>query len=105
MLPTAAPPSQDLVLQAGLLAGLASALVYLGFVQPRLKRRLEVRLATYLTGNGSLRLGSSAAPSLSARRVAVSPLVAAFARVATRLVSGAQLARLRLLLIQAVQSQ
>jgi tight adherence protein C len=102
LLPTAAPPGDEQIMVAALLAALTVALVYSGLVQPRLKRRQELRLATYVAGQGALGLrATSAESSLSRRRVPVSPLVALFARLAARLLPSRQLERVRRLMVQA----
>jgi tight adherence protein C len=99
--PSVAAPSLQAVTIAGLLAGLAAALLYAGFVLPRTRRHLATRLATYLGGGNGAELPLSLGSALGSRRARVSPLTDASARVAARLLPRRQLWRLRRMLIQA----
>jgi tight adherence protein C len=93
-----APPSQDQALLAGLLAALAVAVAYAGFLVRSADRVRQLRLARYVGGLWDLGFGSA---SLSSRRVSLMPLTAASAGLVGRLLPRAQVERLRRMLAQA----
>ena len=104
MLPLAAAPTESEMLLAGLLAGLTVALLYAGFVLPRFKRHLHLRLATYLGGQTvpSDRRGvETSLRPLQLRHGQVSPLTALAARLSARLLPRRQLGQVRRYLAQA----
>jgi tight adherence protein C len=103
-LPEVPPPNNALLLAAGILAGLAVTLVYVGIALPAVSQRLQGRLATYVARTGTLGHALPATgllPSgpatgrLSTRSVAVTPLTGWIALLAARLLAPAQLDRLR----------
>jgi tight adherence protein C len=102
-LPEVPPPSEEVILAAGLLAGLAVALIYAGIVLPAVSQRLRTRLATYVggaaggSGAGAMALLPAGSPAgrLSTRPAAVTPVTGWISRLAARLLAPAQLERLR----------
>jgi tight adherence protein C len=98
--PSAAPSQQQAAL-AGLVAGVSALLLFFGLMRRRVNRRLQSRLAAYVAGRPELLSSGSKMPTLSARRGRANVLVAAAARLTTRLVPRRQIDRLRRKLIQA----
>jgi tight adherence protein C len=101
VIPGTSPPSEEQVLVASLLAGLAVLLLYAAVFVPRVRRHLQQRLATYLGDREAPEVRARVGSALPSRRANVMPLTAASARVAGRLLPGGMLDQLRRRLIHA----
>jgi tight adherence protein C len=93
-----AVPSQQQIALAAALAGIAAFLLVIGLSWRRVNRRLHTRLATYVANRPLL---VQQPKSSAGRRLPLSPLTSATARLAMRLLPSRQLAWLRRKLVQA----
>ena len=101
-LPPPPAPDERLAAMATVVAALSALLIYFGFVAPRLNRRVQARVATYLGGYGPAGAAfQQSGIGLSSRRVDVGVLTNASSRVAARLLPRRQLGRLRRMMLQA----
>ena len=95
--PSAGPTEAQLRL-AAVVAAAAAFLLFVGLGRSRIDRRLHARLGAYVAAHTP---DVRTRPQSSARRSRVSPVTAAVARLATRLLPSRQLQRLRSKLTQA----
>jgi tight adherence protein C len=94
-------PTQDQIVLAAALAAMAAFSLLLGCFGVRVNRRLHARLHTYIVGSLSDGTRIRQPKPAATRRAALSPLTAATARLAKKVVPSRQMQRLRQRLVQA----